>query len=246
MSGARYAVYALPPRDHPLTACAAAWLGRDAWSGRSLAAPPHPDLADLPDLPAATAFPRRYGFHGTLKAPFALAPSADEADLLAAVRLFVAERPTLAPARLAVATLGQFLALVPADDSPAIADLAGAAVTAFERFRAPLDPDDVARRLAGGLTPRQHDHLTRWGYPYVFEDFRFHLTMTGPLDDAGLRATYRRAFERYAASVLAQPVDLSWIAVFRQADRDSPFTVVEAWPLGGPAHPSQSVGRSGS
>src|SRR5262249_30663264 len=38
------------------------------------------------------------------------------------------------------------------------------------------------QRLSAGLSERQIENLDRWGYPYVFEDFRFHLTLTGPID----------------------------------------------------------------
>jgi hypothetical protein len=29
---------------------------------------------------------------------------------------------------------------------------------------------------------RQRNYLDRWGYPYVMEEFRFHMTLTGRLD----------------------------------------------------------------
>ena len=40
-----------------------------------------------------------------------------------------------------------------------------------------------------GLTDRQEALLTQWGYPYVMEEFRFHITLTGALDPAHLDAT---------------------------------------------------------
>jgi hypothetical protein len=31
------------------------------------------------------------------------------------------------------------------------------------------------------LTEGQIRNLERWGHPYVFDDFRFHMTLTGPI-----------------------------------------------------------------
>jgi hypothetical protein len=42
-----------------------------------------------------------------------------------------------------------------------------------------LSEAQLARRREGGLTPAQDALLLRWGYPYVMEEFRFHITLTG-------------------------------------------------------------------
>src|SRR6516164_4703887 len=60
--------------------------------------------------------------------------------------------------------------------------LAADGVMAFDRFRRPLTAHERGQRLGAGLSQRQIENLDRWGYPYVFEDFRFHLTLTGPID----------------------------------------------------------------
>ena len=40
---------------------------------------------------------------------------------------------------------------------------------------------DKARRLKSPLTPAQHAYLEAYGYPYVGDAFRFHMTLTGSL-----------------------------------------------------------------
>jgi hypothetical protein len=231
----RFALYAVPARDHPLTRLAASWLGRDAWTGEAVAHPAAattPALAGLEDLEAATAFPRTYGFHGTLKAPFRLAPARTEAAMRDFARRFAAAWRPLPPASLVPRPVGRFVALVPAHPCPGLDRLAARTVSAFEPFRAPLCPAERARRLAGGLTARQAGYLDRWGYPYVRRDFAFHMTLTGPLADPVARRAYGEAFAGLAARALAAPVDLGWLALFRQTGGRGPFTIVEAWRLG--------------
>lgn len=232
MSGSRYALYAVPPRDHPLTAAATAWLGRDAWTGDAVA-DGRPDRLDgVPDLTAATAFPRHYGFHATLKAPFALADGRTEQALLAEAAAFAASETPPPPVRLAPAVLGAFVGLVATEPAPALQRLADATVAHFEPFRAPLESADRDRRLAAGLSDRQRDHLGRWGYPYVFEDFLFHMTVAGPLSETELREGCRDGFAEHAAAPLADPLAGLMLALFRQPERGCPFTIIAAWPLG--------------
>jgi len=179
----RYAVYYLPD-DHALAAFGAAWLGWDV----ALGAPAqHLDIGDI-DLPAVTATPRKYGFHGTLKAPFRLAEGKSADDLFAACETLASAQPPVDVAGLRVASLGHFLALIPEGDTTDLAALAARCVTQLDPLRAPLTEADLARRRKSPLTPRQDENLVAWGYPYIFEDFRFHLTLSGRLDASALEA----------------------------------------------------------
>ena len=161
----RYAVYYTPPPESALARFGAAWFARKA---------------------SCLDAPRRYGFHGTLKAPFRLADGTSEDGLLSAVEGFAASRRTLPGPPLRLAALAGFLALVPAAPFQALDRLAADCVAAFDRFRAPGTEAELARRLSAGLSPREEALLRRWGYPYVMGAFRFHLTLTERLDEAGL------------------------------------------------------------
>src|SRR5207237_2877387 len=131
-------------------------------------------------LALATVEPRRYGFHATLVAPFRLAPGADSGALEKAFSAFTASHATVAAGPLRVAAIGRFVALIPAEPYPQIEQFAGACVDAFDRFRAPLDEADRARRLASGLSARHADPLERWGHADVHDESRFPCTGTGP------------------------------------------------------------------
>ncbi len=172
----RHAIYYAPP-EGGFAAAAAAWLGRDAAGACAVEQPAQPGI----DLAALTAEPRRYGFHGTLKPPFRLAPGEDRDALEAALAAFAATRAPVEAGPLAVARLGDFLALVPAEPLADLDALAGAVVEAFEPFRAALTGAEIARRRPERLTGRQRALLARYGYPFVMDEFRFHLTLTGAL-----------------------------------------------------------------
>jgi putative phosphonate metabolism protein len=219
----RYAVYYTPSEDDPLTRRAGAWLGRDAFSGARLARPVLPGLEGL-DLDALTEDPRFYGFHATLKAPFELAPGADEGTLLAFAERFAARQAPFETA-IAPASLGRFLAFRPIQPSPAIQALHEACVRAFDPLRAPLGPADLARRRKSALTAEQDAKLVAWGYPYVFDDFRFHMTLTGSIADPSTADRLLTALQAHFAD-LSGPHRFGGVAVFRQDHRAAPFRVL--------------------
>lgn len=177
---ARYAIYFAPDRHSPWWAFGAHWLGRNEHDNTAL---PQPRLEELSpaELAAITAEPRRYGFHATLKAPFRLLSDHAEADLVAQLGRLV---QTLAPVSLGTLRakcLGDFVALVPDADPAGLQTLAAACVTGLDDLRAPLDESELARRRKAGLDVRGNELLARYGYPFVLERFRLHLTLTGPV-----------------------------------------------------------------
>ena len=79
--------------------------------------------------------------------------------------------------------LGGFLALRPEGDANALSDLAAACVEGLDDFRAPAPEAELEQRRKAGLSPAQEAHLQRWGYPYVMDQFRFHITLSRRLSD---------------------------------------------------------------
>jgi len=182
----RYALYYAPRPGEGLAVTAAQWLGRDAETGQTRSLKPVPGIA-MDRLVEITADPRLYGFHGTLKAPIALVDDASERDFLEAVGRFATGGRAFAVPSLQLAQISGFLALVPAVRCAALEDLADRCVVEFDEFLRPADTAELARRRGAGLSPRQDELLVRWGYPYVLEQWRFHLTLTGRLPDAAER-----------------------------------------------------------
>ena len=78
------------------------------------------------------------------------------------------------------------------------------------------------RRNPSALTSRQREQLERWGYPYVMEDFRFHMTLTGRLD-AGRREPVLTILRDRFSAIGLTTLAIDRIAVFRQNDAASRF-----------------------
>lgn len=193
----RYAIYYTP--QGALADAGASWLGWDIAGGHAVA---HPQLAGL-DAAELTRTPRKYGFHATIKPPFGLAESSDATRLGDDLTRLCAQ---LAPVRLDgldIRAMGRFLALTPLGDQSALAAMAAGVVRALDAHRARPTKDDLARRRARPLSPAQERNLLAWGYPYVMDQFRFHITLTGPVktDPQGVA----KALHGYFAPYLPRP-----------------------------------------
>lgn len=225
----RYAIYFAPAPLAAIERFGAHLLGYDAFSGTDL---PFPDGVEqaVPDWRDLTQDPRKYGFHATLKAPLSLAPDKTEADLIAACDAFAATPRKIPLIKPVVNALGDFIAVVPDQRSLELEGLAADCVSAFDSFRAPLTARDRARRNPDRLTERQRDYLDRWGYPYVMEEFRFHMTLTGRLAAERREALLAMLRQRFAALDLTS-LAIDHIALFRQADTHSRFTVLRHYAL---------------
>ncbi len=178
----RYAVYFCPA---PASALAA--LGRD-WVSRELAAQGIPGIA-LSRWNAMLADVRRYGWHATLRSPFTLSPDVDLNDLRRALQA-VARSHAPFNLTLRYARLAGFPALRPLGECRAANALAAACIEAVEPLRLPLAENDFQRR-ASGLDAIETHYLGRYGYPYVFERYRFHMTLSAPASVEEERALQR-------------------------------------------------------
>ena len=227
MDEPRYAIYFVPPADSVLYRFGAGVLGYDCYTGESLP-PPHDIALAASEWDALTHEARKYGFHATLKAPFRLLPPFSEADLTAELERFAAIPRTIPEIRPTVQSLAGFIAVVAGTPSMELDRLAADAVMAFDRFRRPLSSQEREQRLGGGLSDRQTDNLDRWGYPYVFEDFRLHMTLTGRID-AGRRSVILALLQaRFNAIDDAHALSVDRLALLRQDARALPFRIVRA------------------
>jgi putative phosphonate metabolism protein len=229
MAYPRYAIYFAPEPNSDLDRFGVELLGYDATTGEDIA---FPDgiLQLAPDWRELTRDPRKYGFHATLKAPLSLAPGKTEADLLTACEAFARTPRPIPVISPVVGSISGFIAVVPAEPSDELERLAADCVSEFDSFRAPLIAEDRARRNPSMLTPRQREHLDRWGYPYVMHDFRFHMTLTGrlPLERHGpILTMLKDRFSELDLKTLA----VDRIALFRQDDADSRFRIAGAYVL---------------
>lgn len=226
----RFAIYYTPAQPDPLTRAASRWLGRDAFTGEMMA-PPTLDGLTSQELAFHTAAPRRYGFHATLKAPFRLADGTNQVDLDRAVAKLAADMEPVNLPRLVLAELDGFLALVPGELAPPLQHLAAQVVRMLDPLRAPLTDAELERRNPDALRPDEFRNLCQWGYPYVFEAFRFHMTLTGRLD-AAERARLRGAIGDVFGPLIGAPLAVDALAVFVEPEPGAPFLVHSRHALG--------------
>ena len=229
---ARFAVYYAPQENSPLHDFARSWLGRDAQTGREI---PLNDGAYLPAsvLREVTASPRHYGFHATLKPPFVLAPGRTVPELVREAASFAKETVPLDLPSLVLKWIGGFLAIVPGEEPQGLQELAAQCVRRFDGFRAPPGPEETKKRLAAGLSQRQQELLAQWGYPYVMEEYRLHLTLSNRLRDEELKDKLWREADLRLGNILDNGLALDSICLFRQPDLDRPFSLAERFALTG-------------
>lgn len=222
----RYAIY-YAPDPGPLADFTAAWLGWDPATGRRVA---HPAIEGLPrPIEELTEAPRKYGFHGTLMAPFRLADPQDEVALYQACTALAASfRPFDLPG-LRLCRLGSFLALTPQSDAPALSDLAAAIVRRLNPLCARLSAAEIARRRPETLTLRQRALMEVWGYPFVLDQFQFHLTLTGSLSAGDLAAT-ENAIAPHLMPLVPRRFEVRDFCLFGEGE-DGMFRIVQCYPL---------------
>ncbi len=216
-SAYRWAVYFCPAPHSPWARAGARWLGRDV--DDEVCGPP-PRIAgwSVQACSRVTAAPRRYGWHGTLRAPWRLAAQFGTADLLIALKRLAEEFAPFDLPRLHLAELNGFLALQPVQPCAALQALADACLVRLQPLAAPLTAPERDRYAAGGLSPRQQAFLRDWGYPYVREEFCFHMTLTDRLE--GLSSPQRAELRAAAAAsfeALPQPLHFDALSLFAES-----------------------------
>ena len=222
----RCAITYVPPPDDPLTAKAAAWLGRDSYSGM----PRRVEIVGLTsgDHSFLTALPRRSGFHATLKPPFTLESGHSVHEL---ERRLGQYSLGLSPIRieLRIMLIDSFFALVPVARDNGLDRLAANIVAEFDGFRHPMSPADLERRSAARFNAAQLSNLEKWGSPFVFDQFHFHMTLTGPVDRAEREHVQLVLTRYFGAAPIPISVDRLILAV--QEEPHEPFGIHSAHPF---------------
>jgi len=211
----RYAVYLAPATDSRWWQAGCSWLGHDAARDVPVMQPALSGIS-AERLALLTRTAARYGWHGTLKAPFVPAAHVSEAlllqQLLALARRFQPFSLALQPAQL-----GDFLALRPSAPCAMLDELASSCVVALDG----LVDQQQALRPRPGLSERQQQLQQRWGYPYVFEQYRCHFTLSDTLADATEAQLLLQAAERHFAGL--PPLLVDRLALFVEPQPAAPM-----------------------
>lgn len=229
MSKERYAIYFSPEPESDLWLFGSRWLGRDSATGDDIKRLTMNAIKPK-RLREITATAAKYGFHATLKPPFKLSKGHDREMLDEALEAFAAaHNPVKLPA-LELTELDGFIALRPTKPCPALDQLAADCVREFDHFRKSPSKAELAKRGEADLNDAQRKMLKKWGYPYVMDEFRFHMTLTGRLD-AQERKAVLAALEAHAKGIVGKPVSVDVITLMQQKNADDSFEVVKCYPL---------------
>lgn len=210
----RYAVYYAPDFG-PLMDFCSGWLGWNPVTGCPATISPIEGLP-LP-LDIITETPRKYGFHGTIKPPFRLANGMGQDDLVAAFNALALGTPPVRLDGIELSRIGRFLALTPQGNVSDLGKLAASFLRGLDVFRAPLTEADIARRNPERLSAHQRSLLLQWGYPFVMEEFRFHMTLSGRLGPDDLKQTFN-VLEPMVKPLLPRPFVVDSMCLFGEAE----------------------------
>ena len=207
-----------------------AWLGWDCRKGQYISSE-NAFSEPLADREYFTKKPRKYGLHATLKAPFRLQTTQNEPALRSAFHGFCNHQKPAASGNLTLSEQGGFISLRPQTQSAAPFELGKNCLEAFDPFRAPLDQNDLNRRRNARLSPRQNDFLHQWGYPYVLQEFQFHITLSSRLSILQ-REKIIPALKNLLAHELDCPFIIAHLALMGE-DRNGQFHILEEANLSG-------------
>lgn len=227
----RYAIYFTLPMSNPIYQIASRWLDYDVYNGKRSTIPEEIDIAPCYNhFRSHTSSPRQYGFHATLKPPFRLNKEKSPDQLIRALQEFSISTEAFECTPLSIQRIGRFLALMPDQPCRSLHELAAQCVETFEPFRAPLTEVEYQKRQPEKLSSRQRALLDQWGYPYVYDEFRFHMTLTNNLPEL-LVEPAEECLQTIFDGVLGSPLSVDRIYLFRQKARDKKFKIIGEFPL---------------
>lgn len=227
----RYAIFFAPADESPLGNFGATVLRRKAqnpaeWVNPAIAV----NFENTAVWRACVAKPAHYGFHATINAPFELQPQYTRDQLTASLAEFCQKQQPIPLTNLTPRRTQRFEALAFVNQPAELVNFAADCVVEFDYFRAPLNKDDMDRRALKAQTLSQITHLQEYGYPYVFDDFNFHMTLSGtmPEDENG----YLQWLTVLYGQMVPDTPALDRLCLFMQTDRTSPFHRVTEFVFG--------------
>jgi hypothetical protein len=228
----RYAIYYVPEEDSSVFETGNRWLGRDVRTNAILK-PDLPEDINYDEWTKFTASPRRYGFHATLKPPFKLALEKTPQELRARLKEFTSHQKSFFISGFSVGRISSFLALLINPIGKDFPELAGKCVADFDDFRLPPTIGEIEARRHDGLTLQEQRNLEHWGYPYVLDTWKFHMTLTSSLQPV-TGYTFQQHVTARFANHCNKRLSIESICLFEEIEAGFPFRLTERFPLGKP------------
>jgi len=229
----RHAAYFAPALNSQAWDLGSQWLGRCARNSTPIEPPKFENISSEL-FESLTSTPRLYGWHATLKAPFELNTNTRLEELRNAFKQLadITVEPFNLPLKLV--ELGDFLALVPSQPSPELQRFAERCVRELHSFALPLSESELQRRTGAGLTTRQEELLKEWGYPFVMDQFQFHLTLSGSLKNVEpqVKENLKNAAHSWFAPLIEDGLEIDAVTWFTQDQKNKDFRWVERFEFG--------------
>ncbi len=224
----RFAVYFVPPPQSPLAAAANRWFGDHP--GAAAADTQKRRLAPQ-RYRCILAGPRHYGFHATIQPPFHPAKGVSQELISSALEhLCCRHQPFLLPP-LVITFMHTFFCLRPAATTPELSALAAETVQTLLVLRQPPDEAEKEKRRAANLSSRQEKILQKWGYPYLMEEYRFHLSLTGKIDDEGEIPALLQDLKEIFAAAAQEQMHFAELCLCVE-ENGAPLRLLRRFPLG--------------
>ena len=220
----RYAIYYAPIENPELDLFGKCWLGWDPYKGEETT---KSDLSKLPSFKKFSSLvltPKQYGFHGTIKAPFKLKNEYTYNDLENKVREISKQIHSFYFDQLIIKKLGNFIGLIPTNNLKVNA-VSNKFVEELDYLRDELSENEIKKRKPHKLTSNQKQMLFKWGYPYVFDEFKFHLTLTSKLNVVEIDDVLR-SLQNILKQVNLNKISFNNICIFGQKS-DEKFYFVQ-------------------
>lgn len=229
----RYAIYFTGAPGGELWQKGSQWLGRSTTGEQVL---PLPKILNLNAAlhQEVTTQPRRYGWHATLKAPFALKDHVSFQELDSAMASLASKLKAFDLPTLGIKWMKGFLALAPEQSTQKYPELKGAAERCVEEIHdlvRPLNPAEMSYRKSFDLSARELEMVERWGYPYVKELFEFHFTLTNNLDLCSTQDQKKWASAAKEWFQFDRSIRFDRIALFVETDRGQDFMFLHDYTL---------------
>lgn len=225
---ARYAIFYTPQPGTALSAFGRSWFGR-ANDGVTLQAFSDAGLSGASFARLAPAKGRYTGLHAMIMAPFTPRDGIGADALKTQLINFAARRKPMATGPLTLARAGRFLVLRPIEAMPALDWLAAQCVASFEDFAA--SPSDAERGEPANSNLSNAQRLLLESDPNALSEYRFSITLTGPLDAAHLERV-AQALWPVLEEICASGVTVDGLSLFGDSGGRSPPRLIGRYRLG--------------
>lgn len=229
-SFARYAIYYTPQPGTALAAFGRSWFGR-ANDGVTLQAFSDAGLAGTSFAKLDVAPGRYTGLHALFRAPFAPRDGIGLEAIKTRLINFAARRKPVETGPLTLSRAGRFLVLRPVEATPALEWLAAQCVATFEDFAAPPSDTEREEHANPNLGDYQRLLLESFGDPHVLSEYRFAITLTGPLDAAHLERV-AQALWPVLEDICASGVTIDGLSLFGDGADRTPMRLIGRYRLG--------------